>query len=114
MNLYTDLGKTVLAGDVKSICENNRKSNEIMHCIDFFSWLVVLKIWAFLHDSSIYLLWVDITTVPPPPHQVEISEKCQNLQSYNSTKINAVHNLITFSIVFTNKNGGGGRLIPPP
>ena len=29
-------------------------------------------------------------------------------------KINTVHNLITFSIVFTNKNGGGGRFNPPP
>ena len=25
-----------------------------------------------------------------------------------------MHNLITFSIVFTNKNGGGGRFNPPP
>ena len=29
-------------------------------------------------------------------------------------KINIVHNLITFSIVFTNKMGGGGRFDPPP
>ena len=28
--------------------------------------------------------------------------------------INTVHNLITFSIVFTNKNEGGGRFNPPP
>ena len=29
-------------------------------------------------------------------------------------KIDTVHNLITFSIVFTNKNGGGGRFNPSP
>ena len=29
-------------------------------------------------------------------------------------KINTVQNLITFSIVFTNKDGGGGRFKPPP
>ena len=29
-------------------------------------------------------------------------------------KINTVHNLITFSIVFTNKNGAGVDLTPPP
>ena len=29
-------------------------------------------------------------------------------------KINTVHNLITFSIVFTNKNEGGGRFNPYP
>ena len=29
-------------------------------------------------------------------------------------KINTVHNLVTFSIIFTNKNGGGGRFNPPP
>ena len=28
------------------ICENNRKSNKIMHCVDFFL-VVALKIWAF-------------------------------------------------------------------
>ena len=27
---------------------------------------------------------------------------------------NTVHNLITFSIVFTNKNRGGGHFEPPP
>ena len=29
-------------------------------------------------------------------------------------KFNTVHNLIIFSIVFTNKNRGGGHFEPPP
>ena len=32
----------------------------------------------------------------------------------SSKKINTVHNLITFSIVFTKLNGGGDRFNPPP
>ena len=32
----------------------------------------------------------------------------------NKKKINTVHNLITFSIVFTNKNEEGGGSIQPP
>ena len=50
-----------------------------MHCVDLVFFLVVaLKIWD------------------------KIREKCPYLQNYHSKKINTVHNLITFSIVFTN------------
>ena len=46
---------------------------------------------------------------PPPLSKVEIREKCPYLQSYHSKK-NTVHNLITFSIVFTNKKPGSVEL----
>ena len=51
-----------------------------------------LPTWAFCTYLSIYLLWV------------EIHEKCPYFQSYHSTKkkVITVHNLITFSNVFTN------------
>ena len=44
-------------------------------------------------------------------------EKCSYLQNYHSKKrkINTEHYLITFSIFFTNKNGGGSiQPLPPP
>ena len=46
------------------ICENNIKGSKIMHCVDFFFWVVVLKIWAFLHVFLYLSLWVDITPHP--------------------------------------------------
>ena len=40
---------------------------------------------------------------------------CPYLHNHHSKKnFNTVHNLITFSIVFTNKNRGGGHFQPPP
>ena len=34
------------------ICENNRKSNKIMHCVDYFFWLIVSKVWAIFAIST--------------------------------------------------------------
>ena len=39
---------------------------------------------------------------------------CPYFQNYHSKKINTVHNLITFPIVFTKKNGRGVDSTPPP
>ena len=64
--LYNNGQKTFLNLSFYFICENNRKSNKIMHCIDFF-WLVILKIWAFFTYLSI-LLSVMGRYNPPPPH----------------------------------------------
>ena len=37
------------------ICKNNRKSNKIMHCVEFFFWVVVVKIGTYYgHFSRIY------------------------------------------------------------
>ena len=50
-------------------------------------------------------MWVDKTKL----------KYVKNANSFKATtKKNTVHNLITFSIVFTNKNGGGGGSIQPP
>ena len=56
---------------------------------------------------------------PPPPIFIyEINRKSNKIIISNKLPlkkmINTVHNLITFSIVFTNKNEGGGRFNPPP
>ena len=80
-----------------------------MHCVDFFFFMSggcenrdVL--WAFFMNLSIETIYLS----------PELREKCPYLQNYQSKKkINTVHNLITFSIVFTNKNRGG-TLSPPP
>ena len=72
-----------------------------MHCVDFF-----LSggcedrdiLWEFFTNLSI-----ETTYLSP-----ELREKWPYLQNYQSNFFfNTVHNLITFSIVFTNKNRGG-------
>ena len=41
------------------ICENNRKSNKIMHCVDLFFWVVVLKKLAFFTYFNFHLSITD-------------------------------------------------------
>ena len=45
-----------------------------------------------------------------------LHQKCPYLQNYNSKRehFNSVHNLLTISIVFTNKNGMDTFNSPPP
>ena len=38
-----------------SICENNRKSDKIMHRVEFFFWVVVVKIGAYYGHFSLLL-----------------------------------------------------------
>ena len=59
-------------------------------------------LWAFFTNLSIEYIYLSI----------ELCEKWPYFQNYHSKKINTVHNLITFSIVFTNKNRGGGTFSP--
>ena len=40
------------------IYENNRKGNKIMHRVDFFFWVVVLKVWAFFTYFNLVLMEV--------------------------------------------------------
>ena len=64
--------------------------------------VVVVKIGTYyVHFPRIYL-------------SLELREKWPYLQNYHSKKINTVLNLITFSIVFTNKNRGYTLSPPPP
>ena len=81
------------------ICENNRKSNKIMNCVEIFFLSDICEdrdiLWAFFTNLSIEPIYLSL----------ELREKWPYLQNYQSKKIlNTVHNLITFSIVFTNKN----------
>ena len=65
--------------------------------IFFLFWVVVLNIWVFFTN----LLWIDITPLP-----IKTKFKyVKNVHIFKATtkKINTVHNLITFSIIFTNK-----------
>ena len=65
-----------------------------MHCVEFFFE------WWFRSNLSIYLQ--------------NYVKNGLIFKTTNQKKINTVHNLITFSIVFTNKNRGGGHFEPPP
>ena len=72
-----------------------------MHCVEFFLSVgceVRDILWAFFTNLSIESIYLS----------PELREKWPYLQNYQSKtkKINTVHNLITFSIVFTNKNRG--------
>ena len=57
------------------------------------------------------MLWVDIT---PPPIKTKL-KYVKNTHIFKTTTLKkTVHNLITFSIVFTNTNQEGGLIQPPP
>ena len=82
-----------------------------MHCVDFFLFLVgVVKICPYKgHFSRIYRSKLSIY----------LQNYVKNGLIFKTTNqifffFNTVHNLITFSIVFTNKNRGGGHFEPPP
>ena len=62
-------------------------------------------LWAFFTNLSLETIYLS----------PELREKWRYLSNYQSKNFffNTVHNLITFSMVFTNKNRGG-TLCPPP
>ena len=75
--------------------------------------VVVLKIWAFFT----YFIYLSVMGRynPPPPIKTKL-KYVKNANIFKTTtqkKTNTVHNLITFSIVFTNKNGPGIDSTPP-
>ena len=80
-----------------------------MHCVEKFFFLGggcenrdIL--WAFFTNLSLESIYLS----------PELREKWPYLQNYQSKKkFTTVHNLITFSIVFTNKNRGGGGTLRP-
>ena len=78
------------------------------------SLVVVLKIWAFFTYFNLVLMWggrglyISVTDI-----QIDKYVKNANIFKTTTQKINSVDNLITFSIVFTNKNEGD-RFTPPP
>ena len=67
-----------------------------MHCVDFFFFLGFF--WAFL-------------TIFAPNLSIYRQKYVKNGFIFKTANLifffNAVHNLISFSMVFTNKNGGG-------
>ena len=57
--VFFSLTLVLMGGGVESIpaifiCENNRKSNKIMHSVDFL--MVVLKIWAFFTYFNVVVM----------------------------------------------------------
>ena len=90
------------------IFENTNKSNKIMHCVYFFFLSGGCEdkdiIWAFFTNLSIESIYLSL----------ELREKLSYLQNYHSTFFfNTVHDLITFSIVFTNKMCMADSAPPP-
>ena len=80
-----------------SFCENNRKSDKIMHCVDFFFLVVVVKTGPYYgHFSRFFRSKLSI--------YLQIYKKNGHIfKNANQKKnFNTVHNLITLSIVFTN------------
>ena len=55
------------------ICENNRKSNKIMNCVDFF--------WRYGH----FLLWVNITPTPIKT-KLKYVKKCPYIKATTKKK----------------------------
>ena len=53
---------------------------------------------------------------PPPPIITKLYsvKKGHIFKTSTQKKINTVHNIISFSMVFTNKNRGGDTFRPPP
>ena len=74
-----------------------------MQCIVFL--VVVLKIWAFLH-VFIYLSVMGRYNPPPIKTKLKYVKNAHifKFPTQKKLEINAVHNLITFSIVLKNKN----------
>ena len=76
----------------------------------FFFSVVVVKIGPYSgHFSRIYLSKLSIYPQNYVNHGLISKTTNQRIFFFNT-----VHNLITFSIVFTNKNRGGALLAPPP
>ena len=61
----------------------------------------------------IYLSVMDRCNPPPIKTKLKYVKNARIYKTTNLKKIYTVHNLITFSIVFTNKIGGGGRFNSP-
>ena len=82
--------------------QNNRKSKRIMYCVDLVFWVAVLKIWA----SFTYFIYLSVMGRYNPPPQSKLSWNSWKMPISSKLplkkKINTVHNLITFSIVFKN------------
>ena len=80
-----------------------KKSKHPLSLLYFAPWIRSVPIYLSVMDRS----------CPPPSKLSWNRENCPYLWNYHSRKINTVHNLITFFIVFTNKIGMD-RFCPPP
>ena len=121
---------------VKRIWNSKFEMNVILAKVGFFLCLTILilskevvtsmsvcvraqslvRLWAKVF--AVNILWAFFTifsleTIYLSPKLREKWPYLSNCQS-NNFFFNTVHNLITFSIVFTNKSRGGGTLNPPP
>ena len=96
------------------ICENNRKYNKIMHCVDFFlsgsfEDRTTFHVIQLSNDGGGPYVPITIDRFVKNVHNMALSS---HPPLKNFFFFNTVHNLITFSIVFTNKNGGGTLSAP--
>ena len=73
-----------------------------MHCVYFFFFSVGFE--EFFTNLSLETIYLS----------PKLREKWPYLSNYQSKKINSLHDLFYFFIVYTNKNRGGGTLCPPP
>ena len=78
---------------------NNRKSHKLMHCVD------LLFLSGSFEDMAIFHRFFYLSVMSRyNPHPIKTKLKCVKiLQNYYSKKFYAVLDLITFSIVYTNK-----------